>query len=50
MDAKPEILDYLRKVASDHELEPHFRFRREMVSARWAGKSVGGDSGRRGGH
>jgi cation diffusion facilitator CzcD-associated flavoprotein CzcO len=34
---QPEILEYLRAVASDHGLEPHLRFRREMVSARWTG-------------
>jgi cation diffusion facilitator CzcD-associated flavoprotein CzcO len=34
---QPEILDYLRDVARDHALEPHFRFNREMVSARWSG-------------
>jgi len=32
-----EILDYLRGVARGHGLDPHFRFGRNMVSARWTG-------------
>lgn len=32
---QPEILDYLRTVAREARLEPHFRFGREMVAARW---------------
>jgi cation diffusion facilitator CzcD-associated flavoprotein CzcO len=35
---QPEILDYLRTVARDEGLEPHFRFGREMRSARWTGE------------
>ena len=30
-----EILDYLRNVAREAGLAPHFRFGREMVAARW---------------
>jgi cation diffusion facilitator CzcD-associated flavoprotein CzcO len=32
-----EILDYLRQVARDHGLDPHFRFGRELIAARWQG-------------
>jgi cation diffusion facilitator CzcD-associated flavoprotein CzcO len=34
---QPEILDYMRQVARDEGLEPHLRFHRNMVSARWTG-------------
>ncbi len=32
---QPEIWEYLRRVAHDHGIEPHIRYRHEVTSAQW---------------